>query len=131
MARRDRVRLFADAALAGCVRHHTPSAGAIVLDGVYTRDAAGRITVINGEALGDTPARTTGPTPTTVTTGCCSANNAGVNALDESFTYQANGNLAHAHAAGRHLHLSQPARCRPHAPTKLGPPPSATTPMAT
>ncbi|MCV3243118.1 RHS repeat-associated core domain-containing protein [Mesorhizobium sp. ZC-5] len=62
--------------------------GSVLFNTVYTRDAAGRITAINGAAAVDDWTYTYNHRDWLL-----SANNAGNNALDEVFSYSANGNL--------------------------------------
>ena len=62
--------------------------GTVLLKGEYTRDNAGRITVIDGPGLADDWVYTYDHLDQLLT-----ADNAGDNTLDETFVYSATGNL--------------------------------------
>ena len=88
----------------------------VLMDNQYTRNAIGQITAISGLTPSDSWIYTYS------TDGfhrLVSADNLGLNALDETYSYSLNGNLTHRTRMGTYIYPAQTA-ARPHAATQIG-----------
>ena len=89
--------------------------GTVLLKGSYARDNAGRILSIDGPGLADDWVYTYDHLDQLLT-----ADNAGDNALDETFVYSTTGNLISRTRLGQAFTYPAATDPRPHAPTLLG-----------
>lgn len=96
------------------------ASAATLLRSVYSRDLAGRITGIDGSAVGDDPLANDWTYTYNAFDWLLSADNAGPGAnLDETFTYAPNGNLLTRTRGNLTLTYPSGAAARAHAPTKI------------